>query len=205
MLTVLLSLPFMIPTTIDPTELVSRSCQKGATTSGTPRDLNMPSLKDLTGKYHMSSSKSSDVSEVLKSQGFNQIIASTVFKAPVDIHVTQKSDNEVEIKQTTAASIPAITEQWIHDWEYREFKDFFLGKVKSRSKWTQPSQADDAFMRGGLKDDEDLVEAEVESLENGWVARQLWCFEGEDFVRRVVTSNKKGDEAQTRLVYELQS
>ena len=164
----------------------------------------MPSLQDLAGKYHMSPTKTSDVSQVLKLQGFNTLIASTVSKAPVDLHITQENSNEVEIKQTTTASIPAITEHWIHDWEWREFKDAFLGKVRSRSRWTTPNGVDDDYLREGLKGDEDVVEAEVESLGNGWNAWQIWCFEGEgEFVRRVVTKNEGGERVETRLVYEV--
>ncbi|CAK4032737.1 Hypothetical predicted protein [Lecanosticta acicola] len=162
-----------------------------------------PTLKSLTGKYHQSKS-TSDVSPVLQLQGFNKILAATVSKAPINIDVTQKSDNEVQIKQTTTASIPAITEEWVHDWEWREFEDSFLGKVKSRSRWRKAGEVDDEFLKKGIEDNEEIVEAEVESLEKGWNARQVWTVEGSgEFVRRVVTS-KGSERVETRLVYEEQ-
>lgn len=165
-----------------------------------------PSLKNLTGKYHQSKAKSSDVSPVLQLQGFNKLLAATVSKAPINIDITQKNDNEVQIKQSTTASIPAITEEWIHDWEWREFGDAFLGKVRSRSRWRKAAELGDEFLKEGVNGQEELVEAEVESLEKDWKAQQAWVVEGSDeFVRRVVTTIKGGDgRVETRLVYELQ-
>ncbi|EME44062.1 hypothetical protein DOTSEDRAFT_129278, partial [Dothistroma septosporum NZE10] len=166
----------------------------------------MPTLQDLTAKYHQSSTKTSNnISQVLKLQGFNPLIASTVSKAPVNLDITQKSPSEVEIKQTTTASIPAITEQWTHDWEWREFKDSFLGRVRSRSRWTKAGEVEEGFLQERLEKGAEVVEAEVENVEGKWVARQVWGFEGGDFVRRVVTSNKEGERVETRLVYEVQT
>lgn len=168
----------------------------------------MPSLKDFSGSWHMSKDLSDDVAPVLAIQGFNSLTRSAISKAPVNITVTNKSPDEVEIKQTTTASIPGVTEQWMHDWEWREFDDKLFGKLKSRSRWVKGSVAGGAeqFLKEGVKEagiggEDELVEAEVQGLEGGWMAKQVWYFEGEKFVRRVVTSKEK-EKAETKLVYE---
>ena len=92
--------------------------------------------------------------------------------------------------------------EWYLDWKDREQKDLFLGKVKSRSRWIKVSELDvDTFLVNGISDDQEVIEADVESLENGWKAKQIWCFEDDKFVRRVKVK-KDEKEVECRLVYE---
>lgn len=143
---------------------------------------------------------SDDVSPVLALQGFGRLMRYAMSNAPVWVAITQKSDNEVEIKQTTTANIPGVTEQWIHDWEWREFDDKLFKKIKSRSKWVKAKDVEDEWLREGLDPEDDVVEAENGPPDQLWMAHQVWRIEGERFVRRVVTS--KGDEkVQIRLIY----
>lgn len=166
------------------------------------------SLKDLNGKWSMNRDLSSDVSPVLEIQGFNALIRKAVSFAPVNLAVTQKGDSEIHIKQSTTANIPAVQEEWYpKDHEWRENKDSFLGRVKSRSRWAKVSELEGAegFLTEGLGAEEEVIESEVESLESsGWKAVQIWRSEGERFVRRVITTGKDGQKAETKLIYDFE-
>lgn len=156
-------------------------------------------------------SDSSDPSPVLELQGFNKLIRATASKAPITLHITHKGRSEYYIKQSTTASIPAVNEEWCPEdpnYEWRENKDPFLGKVRSRARWVKVAQVEGQgkeFLTEGLGEGDEVIEAEVEGLGDvDWRARQVWCFEGEKFVRRVVTTKCEGGDGavETRLVYE---
>lgn len=188
------------------------------------------SLKDLSGKWTMNRDLSSDVTETLKIQGFGLVMRKAAAVAPVTLDVEQ-TENEIRIKQSTvrwllelgrsgqrahtcriqgtsAISIPAVQEMWTLDWEMREQDDAFLGKVRSKSRWTTVAKVKEAYSGylteglSGDSDDSELIESYVESVESdGWKATQIWTMEGEQFVRRVVTS--KGEKvSETKLVYD---
>lgn len=95
-------------------------------------------------------------------------------------------------------------EEWHLDWQEQEQKDSFLGKTRSKSRWSTVGQVEgEPFLTQGLNADDEVIEAEVHSLEKGWVAKQVWFVEGGDFVRRVVTT-KDEKRAESTLVYEQQ-
>lgn len=122
-------------------------------------------------------------------------------RAPVYISISQKSDNELEIAQTTTASIPGVTEHWNHDWEWREYDDKLFKKIKCRSRWVKVKDVTDAWLVEGLDPEDDVVECENGPPGEEWMAHQIWRIEGGRFVRRVITS--KGDEkVQISLIYE---
>ena len=168
--------------------------------------MSSKSLKELSGKWKMNKDLSSDVTPVLEIQGWNALMRNTVPKAPIDLSISQQGEKEIHIDQTTTASIPAIKEEWYpSDNEWREQKDMVLGKVKSRSRWAKVSELSGAedFLTQDLGREDEIIEAEVQSLEKTeWTARQVWCFEDSKFVRRVVTTGKDGQKAETRLVYD---
>lgn len=99
-----------------------------------------------------------------------------------------------------------VKEEWFLNWEYREHKDAFLGKVKSRSRWARAGSISDGFLRSDLPEDEEVIEAEVEGLGSyPWRAVQLWTFKEGRFIRRVVTTKLGGGEeerAESLLVYD---
>lgn len=80
-----------------------------------------------------------------------------------------------KIDQTTTANIPAVNEEWVTDWMFRENKDPVMGKVRAKAKWSKPGDVDDAdFLAAGWIDESDEhVEAFVESAEDGWTAHQV--------------------------------
>lgn len=76
--------------------------------------------------------------------------------------------------------------------------------MKSKSRWNKVSQVQgEPFLTEGLGSEDEIIEAEVESLEYGcnWKARQLWFVEDASFIRRVVTT-KGNEKVQVTLVYE---
>jgi hypothetical protein len=170
--------------------------------------MSAKSLKNLSGKWSQSRALSSDVQPVMKIQGFNYVTRITASKAPITLNITQISDAEIHIKQSTVLNLPSINEEWyLHENDWREQKDAFMGKVRSRSRWCKVSEVNggDGFLTDGLDADAEVIEAVVEGLGSvTWKATQVWCFEGEKFVRRVVTEGKNGEKAEVRLVYEFQ-
>lgn len=161
-------------------------------------------LKDLNGKWSMNKDLSSDVSPVLEIQGINAVIRKAVSFAPVNLDISQPSADEIKIKQSTTANIPAIDEEWYPgDHEWREQSDKLLGKVRGRSRWARVSELEgfDGFLVKDLSEGGEVIQADVESRDADWKAVQVWCFEGENFVRRVVTTGGE-KRAETRLVYD---
>lgn len=160
-------------------------------------------LKDLNGKWSMNKDLSSDVSPVLEMQGINAMMRKAVSFAPVNLDVSQPSKDEIKIKQSTTANIPAIDEEWYPgDHEWREQADKLLGKVRSRARWAKVSELQDydGFLLKDLGGEDEVIQADVESRDADWKAVQVWCFEGENFVRRVLTTGS-GKRAETKLIY----
>ena len=98
--------------------------------------------------------------------------------APVYLHITQSQDGsmtEYRIDQTTTANIPAVNEEWITDWEFRETKDPVMEKVRAKARWAEPDSVDDSKFLAGewLDEGAEHVEAYVESVESEWAAHQV--------------------------------
>ena len=136
---------------------------------------NDKSLKDLSGHWKMNQELSSDPSPVLELQGVGALVRKAASHAPISLDVRQKEESgttQIFIDQKTAASIPAINEEWILDWQDREQSDAILGKVKSRSRWRKKEEIDEKYLTEGLEEDE-VVEALVVSQERDWKAEQV--------------------------------
>jgi hypothetical protein len=165
----------------------------------------MPSsLKNLSGNYRMPKD-SDDVSPVLALQGFGRMMRFAMSKAPVYIAINQKSDNEVEIKQTTTAAFPGVTEQWNHDWEWRERDDMMYKKIKYRSRWVKVKDVDDEWLKEGLDPEAEVIECFNGPPDEAWTAHQLWIIEGDRLVRKTVTTKGDGKGAnrvQMRMICE---
>ena len=132
-------------------------------------------LKDLSGKWRMNKDLSTDPSPVLELQGVGALVRKAASHAPISLDVRQKEESgttQIFIDQSTAASIPAINEEWILDWQDREQKDAILGKVKSKSRWRKKGEISQGWLTEGLEEDE-VVEALVVSQESDWKAEQV--------------------------------
>ena len=98
--------------------------------------------------------------------------------APVYLDISQSNDGsstKYRIDQSTTANIPAVKEEWITDWEFRETKDPVMGPVKAKARWSEPSSAEDNdYLSGGWLDEgKEQVEAFVEGIGSGWTAHQV--------------------------------
>jgi hypothetical protein len=95
--------------------------------------------------------------------------------------------------------------EWYLDWQEREQKDSFLGKVKSKSRWISAKDISDSFLSEGIPESHgEVIEAEVENLDSGWKARQIWYVAEDGSFRRNVITTGKDKRAQSTLVYERQ-
>lgn len=123
----------------------------------------------------MNKELSSDPSPALELQGVGMLIRKAASHAPISLDVRQKEEagtTQIFIDQKTAASISAINEEWILDWQEREQKDSILGKVRSRSRWRKKVEISEDYLTEGLEEDE-VVEALVVSLDRDWKAEQV--------------------------------
>lgn len=117
----------------------------------------------------------------LSKQGFNTVMRTAIAHAPVYLHITQSKDGDSDkyrIDQSTTANIPAVKEEWITDFEFRESKDPVMGRVRAKARWSEPRKIEDAdFLAdvpGGWFDEgKQQVEAFVESPQGGWTAHQV--------------------------------
>jgi len=55
-----------------------------------------------------------------------------------------------------------------------------------------------------LGNDSQVIQADVESLEKGWKAVQVWYMDQGRFVRRVLTTGDGGRRAETMLIYDFE-
>ena len=111
-------------------------------------------------------------------QGFNVVMRKAIAAAPVYLHITMSSEDshtKYNIDQKTTASIPAVNEEWITDWQMRETEDRVMGTVKAKARWAAPDGIDDSnFLAGGWLDEgPKQIEAFVESPRGDWTAHQV--------------------------------
>jgi hypothetical protein len=175
-------------------------------------------LQNLSGRWTLNKSQSSDFASVLELQGVNKLIRTAASAASVHVTITQPDEQHISIKQSvTAGRIPGTTEEYVLDWEWRENDDSFYGKVRGRSRWVDLEQAMATgivevgegqsqwlWVKGGGPSK--LVQAEGGSLDGEWEAWHLWGFEKVDeerkHTRRVWVKNSKGEELRVRMVYD---
>ncbi|KAL8719036.1 MAG: hypothetical protein Q9225_003893 [Loekoesia sp. 1 TL-2023] len=172
-------------------------------------------LADLTGKWKLNKSLSTDVASILALQGTSTLIRKAIGSASVTLTISQPRENEYKIEQTaTAASIPGTTEQYILDGEWRTNHDAFFGEVKGRSQWISLDEARSRLegMEGsssGWDEDSDggkLILAEGGSTDGKWEAFRIWGFEDIGGERRYTQSvkvwNREGEEVKGKMVYD---
>jgi ribonuclease HI len=118
-------------------------------------------LKDVPREWTMNKELSSDPSPVLDHQGEGMLIRKAASHALVSLGFQQEEElgtTQIFIDQKTVASIPAINEEWILDWQERQQSDSTLGKVKSKSRWREKNEISKSYLTEGLEENE-VVEA----------------------------------------------
>ncbi|KAL1869313.1 hypothetical protein VTK73DRAFT_3180 [Phialemonium thermophilum] len=183
-------------------------------------------IKDLSGKWVMNKSLSSDTDPALALQGVSWLTRKAVGLASITLHVKQyvgppsppSDSNEpathVEIEQTGSGGFKGTTEKRCLDDTWREHSDWLFGHVRGRSRWIAASEIDDAFLAGGWLEGEEErggpdgqthILSYVESLDNGWTATQIWGFQTVDGERRYcrnIVVAKGSERVEMRLVYD---
>lgn len=139
----------------------------------------------------------------------------------VTLVTKQYKDDEgvthIDIEQPGAAGIKGTTELRQLDSSWREHEDHIFGAVKGTSKYMKVADfkdddADEAFLKKGWAPEsveDEVIDSYVESIKNGWTARQIWGFEeievaGEKqrkYVRHVVVK-KKEKTIHAKLIYD---
>jgi hypothetical protein len=143
----------------------------------------------------------------------------------VTLVTKQYKDDEgvvhIDIVQPGAAGIKGTSEARQIDGTWREHEDHIFGAVKGTTKWINVSSdlkdddKDEAYLKKGWSQetvDDQAVDSYVESINNGWTARQIWGFEDVEvdgakqrkYVRHVVVK-KKDKTIHARLVYDFKS
>lgn len=178
----------------------------------------------LTQKQNKS--LSGNFEAVLALQGIGYVTRKLIGAATVTLHVKQYTEDKegasgskvthIDIDQTLTGGVKGTTEKRTLDGEFREHSDWMFGKVRGRSTWASAADvaADDAFLAAGWEEGEaeragpageTHVASYVESLDNGWVARQVWGFqivEGERRYARNIVVTKGDKRVEVRLVYD---
>lgn len=134
--------------------------------------------------------------------------------ASVTLHVRQYVSDEdqqthIDIDQTATGGLKGTSEQRTLDNEWREHKDWLFGRVRGRSQFVTDIADDEAFLKKGWEQGTaEWVYNCVESLDDGWTAKQTWGFQlvnGERRHVRNVLVAKEGKQAELKMVYDFVS
>ena len=156
--------------------------------------------------------ESGEIDPVLQLQGIGWLVRKAIGLMAVTLIIKQYTDNKglinIDIEQPGAAGIKGTTELRTINGEWREHEDHIFGAVRGKNKWTKISDykdddEDDKYLKSGWDKGTqggDLIEGIVESLKNGWTARQVWGFQEVNGVRKYARNIvvEKGD--QKRIV-----
>ncbi|KAF2812856.1 uncharacterized protein BDZ99DRAFT_555798 [Mytilinidion resinicola] len=146
------------------------------------------STKDLSGKWVMSKSLSTDMSDVLALQGVGWLLRKAVSVATVTLHIKQYPDAHkpeiahIDLDQMGTGGLKGFPELRTVDGEWRPQSDYVFGEQKGRTRWAKVAELKREDGPEGTQD------ADVEFLKKGWGAEM----ETADAVDFVVLSDKKG-------------
>ena len=162
-------------------------------------------LHNIAGRWTLNKDLSDPFAPVLKLQGVNGLIRSVASYTSVHLKIEQPSPNEIHLQQTaTGASIPAVTEDWILDWQWRDGKDPLFGDMIGRARWIKKEEAPE----GDWEDCDEglLMQAEGKKPDDEWGGTHYWGFEqvnGERrYTRRIyMINNKTNEKINVRMVY----
>lgn len=112
----------------------------------------------------------------------------------------------IDIEQS-ASGLTSTHEARCLDDTFREHSDWLFGSVKGKSRFVTVDELDDDFLKNGwiAESDGKLVMSHVESIDKGWIARQIWGFEeikGERRYVRHVLVTKEDQRVEVKLVYD---
>ncbi|ESA43767.1 hypothetical protein GE21DRAFT_140 [Neurospora crassa] len=187
-------------------------------------------IGDLSGKWVMNKSLSSDVDPGLKLQNMSYLTRKLITSVTLTLDIKQFSappsppadaDSSapavihIEIDQTGTGGMKGTSEKRCLDNVFRDHKDWLFGHVKGQTRWvTSSEEVEDAFLKSGWLEGEEEktgpngethVLSYVESYTDGWTATQVWGFktiEGERRHVRNVVIAKGSERVELQLVYD---
>jgi len=183
-------------------------------------------IHDLNGTWTMNKTLSDPTDPILQLQGVSWLVRKAIGYMTITLITKEYTDDEgfthIDIEQPGAAGFKGTTEERTLDGKVGEHEDHVFGAVRGQTKWTKiadlkDEDADEAFLKKGwteetLNDADGAVDSYVESVNNGWTARQIWGFEeievdGEKkrFYTRHVVVKKEDKTIQARLIYDFKS
>lgn len=131
--------------------------------------------------------------------------------ATITLHIKEYDNNgvtNIDIEQTATGGVKGTTEKRHLDNEAGEHEDHVFGKVRGRSRWLKLSEVDDKHLASNWlpeNNEGDVIESNVESVNNGWTAKQIWGFQEIDGARRYarnVVVTKGPERKEARLYYD---
>ena len=169
-------------------------------------------VHNLSGKYTLNRTLSDNSQAVLKMQNIGFLIRQAVQYSTVTVTLKQYTDaagqEHLDQEQVSTGGIRNFEDR-IMDWKWTEKHNWIWGKVNGKSRYVKLDQIEDAYLREGWSRecvDGEVVEGYVESLTDGWVARQVWGFavvDGERrHVRRILAQKPKQADQRIRMVYD---
>ncbi|KAF5025309.1 hypothetical protein F66182_2642 [Fusarium sp. NRRL 66182] len=178
-------------------------------------------ITDLSGKWVLNKNLSDSSEPILSLQGIGYLTRKGIGMATISLDINQYSAppkppntstdvfTHIDITQS-ASGLSSTQENRCLDDTFREHSDWLFGSVKGRSRFITLDEVEDAFLKEGWLAESDVkfIQSYVESVDNGWIANQIWGFEeikGERrYVRHVLVT--KGDKRVTaKLIYDYQS
>jgi hypothetical protein len=173
--------------------------------------------KDLTGVFLMNKEESGEFDPILQLQGIGWLVRKAIGIMPVQLNIKQYTDDKgvvnIDIEQPGAAGIKGTTELRTLNGEWRDHEDHIFGAVRGKNSWSKISDykddsEEDKFLKSGwdkATEEGDLIEGFVESIKNGWTARQVWGFKDVKGVRKYCRNVvvRKGDQVKmVTLIYD---
>ncbi len=166
-------------------------------------------LHNIAGHWTLNKSLSDPFTPVLALQGVNGFIRSIAAHTSVHLTIRQPNPSTIHLQQTaTGACIPAVTEDWILDWTWRDGQDPLFGEMKGRARWISIDKADVEGAEWDQECDEGMVmQAEGNKRDGKWGGVHFWGFEkveGERrYVRRIfMVNNETRERKGVRMVYD---
>ena len=134
------------------------------------------------------------------------------YEAPPTAPNTSSTDivTHIDIEQS-ASGLSNTHEKRCLDDTFREHSDWLFGKCRGRSAWVSLDEIDEAHLKSDWiteGEGKNFILSHVESVDNGWVARQIWGFQTIDGERRYTrnVSVTKGDKkVEIKLIYDFVS
>lgn len=171
-------------------------------------------IQNLSGTYILNHTLSDSSQAVLKMQNINFLVRRAVQYSGVTVNLSQYTDSaglqHLDQEQLSTGGIKNFEDR-IMDWEWTDKHNWIWGKVHGKSRYTRLENVEDpdGYLREGWERacvEGEVVEGYVESVTDGWTARQVWGFavvEGERrHVRRVLARKKGWKDQRIRLVYD---